>query len=285
MPSECGAGDKHKKIFDLRKILSGVCSTCGSIGYRCKNETAAIASEVEVWKAQQVAELISRFPLAHGLFSKQNTIDGLMLLVAGFARGKPAVAARRAGIFKSVLWGWVKGNFLPSLEPLLRLCLAAEVSLVSVMEGNPVECSSPPPEIKLPRGHASKPSKEKRENALKESLTINPPPSFRSIARALNIDRTTLYRSLPELSARIVERFRQFESFQRSERRRQARELADVLKKELTEKGLPFTRRNFVAAVGKPIIPNRLLYQALIEILPGHEFSANSLSRETQETL
>ncbi len=262
VPSECGASkDKHVTSF-RRKILSGVCSACGSIGYRCRKETATLASEVEVWKAQQVGELIACFPRASGLFLKQNTIDGLISLVATLADGKPAVAARRAGIRKSVLWGWMKGVCLPSLESLLYLCLTAGVSLVSVLEGRATECFCPPHVIK-PAKSRNKTNKEELKNALGEALTVDPPKSLKSIALALGVSRMLLPRYFPELSALVVERFRQFKSLQLSEQHKQVRELGERLKKELIDKRLPLTQGNFEIANGKRIMPTDLLYKIL----------------------
>ncbi|SPQ01858.1 hypothetical protein NBG4_760005 [Candidatus Sulfobium mesophilum] len=48
VPSKCGVSQGRPLILSRRKLLSGVCSTCGSIGYLCRGRTLTIASDVEI---------------------------------------------------------------------------------------------------------------------------------------------------------------------------------------------------------------------------------------------
>jgi hypothetical protein len=151
----------------------GVCSICGSIGYHCNNEDYIIASDAEIWIAQQVAELIANFPDAANKFSKEKLIEGLNSLVDIFANGMSARAARKIGMQKSVIWAWIHGSFLPSLSPLIDLCMAAELSLVSVLMGQPVKCEAPNFEKKPTKTQSTKPLEKDREEALKNGPITN----------------------------------------------------------------------------------------------------------------
>jgi hypothetical protein len=144
---------------------------------------------------------------------------------------------------KSVLWGWMRGQCLPSLGLLLDLCLSVGVSLVSVMKGNPIKCVSPQfkksSKPKFIKGDDKRASKEEREKALKEALTIDPPESLSAISSELTLDDSTLRRQFPELAALVVERFRQFRSSQIVEKHKQSKEIAQRLIEEIAIKGYP----------------------------------------------
>ena len=284
VPSECGNPEQIPLGIEHRKILSGVCSRCGSIGYKCREENTVLTSEIEVWKAQQVAELIALFPSATQLFSKQNTIMGLKALAETFYEGKPAIAARQAGMHKSVLWGWMRRHYLPSLGPLLDICLSVGVSLVSVMKGNPVKCISPQfkksSKSRFVKMDGKRASMKEREKALKEALTIDPPQCLSAISSGLNLHLRTLSKQFPELAALVVERFRLFRSSQTAKNCEQTRVIAQDLIKEITTKGLPTTRRNFQEAAGKHLMPNDRLCKALLEMLPDHRFSNYPISED-----
>ena len=267
MPSTCGASiDQHLKLSS-RKNLVGVCSTCGSICYKCKEEESLRASEVAVWKATQVAELISCFPDVSKLFSQKNTIDGLSAIIASYGDGQSAILARKVGLNKSVLWEWVHGNNHPSFGLFLDLCLAVGVSVVSVLKGCPVECLSPLPELISPKQHAQKATDEKRGELLKQALTITPPESLKAIATTLGVDRKMLRIKFPELSRLVVERFRLFISSQITDKDNLTRETVQRVINELTVNGMPLTLRNFQAAIGKALLPESRLRKFFSEYL------------------
>jgi transcriptional regulator with XRE-family HTH domain len=263
--SQCGA-PKHKHLpLQNRKVLSGVCSTCGSIGYLCRHETPTIESDIEIWKARQIAEFISCFPIATQLFSPEKTIAGLKSLVNTFADGTQAIAARRAGIHKSVLWGWMHGHYLPSIGLLLDLCLSTGVSLTSVMKGQPNKCPSPHfmPDDVIKREQRA--TAKERENTLKEALEASPPLSLGAIAKKLGLCNKTLRNQFPEQVAIAVERYRQFASDEKDKRYRRAIETAQILTNKLESQKLPLTQRNFQNVLGKPLLPKSQLYRVLME--------------------
>jgi hypothetical protein len=265
-PSQCGASYHNHIKRHARKILSGVCSKCGSIGYLCRKEIPQIASETEIWKATQVAELISCLPKASRVFSRENTIAGLNLLVATFADGMPAVAARRAGIHKSVLWGWIQGNFLPSMGPLLNLCLAAGVSLTSVLNGQPIRCPSPHFHHDGIRKDMPKATAEERENALTQALATNPPTSLEAIAKKVGLCRKTLRYQFPEQTDILVKRYQEYKINEKKEENRKKRNLAANIINELISEKLPLTLRNFQLKLGRPLMPQSKLYKVFIDI-------------------
>jgi TniQ len=261
VPSTCEAPAEKQLPLSRRKTIYGVCSTCGSIGYRCRKQPPQTASPDDLWKAQQAGELLSFLPEAQELFSRERTVQGLKSLVEMFAEGKAAVAARHAGMNKSVLWGWVNGNYLPSLGLLLDLCLATGVSLVSVMQGQPVTCASHGILIRQNSDRAQKATALEREESLRRALEGYPPVSLGAVANDLELGARSLRYQFPDLAAQVVERYREFESLRKAERAREQYQLGQSLLRELAVKGLPLTQRNFQELYGKPLMPASRIYQ------------------------
>lgn len=269
--SNCGASADYHVKKSFRKALSGVCRRCGSIGYQCRGKKPEVASEVDIWKARQVGEVIASFPEASQVFSTTTLNTGLRSLVDRFADGKAAIAARRAGIPKSVLWGWLKQNSTPTLGLLLNLCMVAEVSLLSVIKGEPVACESPCIEKASGLKRKKKPTTPEREAALKNALETIPPQSLSSVARDLDLDESVLRRKFPELSSLVTNRYRQFRADQKKQNHESMRQFGLKVIKELKAKDLPLTARNIRAESGHSYGAWTILYRVTTNILAEQE--------------
>ena len=266
--SVCGAERSVYTHKPQKKLLSGVCSKCGSIGYCCRNDTVTTASSVEIWKAQQVAELILHLPKAATIFSQERTIYGLKELVTKSTNGVSAIVANNAGIYKSVLWGWMNGRFPPNLPQLLDICLSTGVSLVSVLKGEPSECECPR-QISIIRAKPRKDraSYEERESALRQALSATPSISIAAVARKLKLHRTTLIGQFPELATRIIKRFSEFRKESSVNRRQHDLEVAGAMIKKLRDAGVPCTHRNFSKLTNQYLLPETSLWVALRKLL------------------
>lgn len=261
VPSRCGADleDKHHNAAN-KKILWGVCASCGSVAYLCRKDNQIKSSDIEVWKAQQLAELISCFPVASGVFSKDNLIKGLNLVTSMIADGKPAILARQAGINKSVLWGWLHGHFTPRLSILLDICLAASVSLVSVMKGFPIKCDSPVYEPRIAKVRMPKPTIEVRENSLRNALNVIPAKSLSEVSKEIGISCKTLCDKFPNLTSKIVENYKTHIATQSMERENKIQEIGNTIMQELIHRGLSLSLRNFQMIAGKVVMPDSRLH-------------------------
>ena len=260
VPSICGAFEDKQRNAANKKILWGVCASCGSVAYLCRKDELIKSSDIEVWKAQQIAELISCFPVASSLFSKSNLIKGLNLVIMMAADGKSAIAARQAGINKSVLWGWLHGYFAPRLSILLELCLAARVSLVSVMKGLPIECDSPIYETRIAKERIPKPTIEVRENALRNALNFIPAKSLSEVSKELGLSSRILCDNFPDLTSTIVENYKNRIASQNMEHEKKIQEMGNKIMQELIRRGLSLSLRNFQMIAGKVVMPDSRLH-------------------------
>jgi len=258
--SKCCSPVNNHLNASSRKVLYGVCSVCGSIGYQCGDEKLITASPVEIWRAQQVAQLISCLPDAENTFTCEGLFSGLNLVIESFAYGSLTVAASRAGIHKSVLWGWINSKHTPSLRLLLDLCMAAGVSLVSVIRGEPISCHCPAINVVPLKLRTEKVAAEQREIKLRSALNAVPPISLSEVSRQLGLESSALRRKFPELSTCVVNRFRQYLSDQKSDRIQKAMEYGQSLIKDFSSRGLSLTSRNIYAETGIFFRQRTLLY-------------------------
>lgn len=263
----CGAESGKRLELFRGKWLPGACMSCGSIAFQCSAQARQNATEVEIWNATQVADLISYFPGTPQLFSRESLASGLSGLIAEYRKGMFCVAARSTRIHKSVVWGWIRGHHLPSLDKLLDLCLAAQMSLTSVLMGAPISCPCPNSDEKPPRPANRKLPKSEREAKLKEEILTFPPRSLASVAAEMGISRKCLQIQFPDLVAKIIERFGQFHRGQSAQKQQKAQALAGKLVKELRAKKMPLTLRNLREASGKFLLPHSRLREALKPIL------------------
>lgn len=258
--STCSAPISQHLSLPSRPTLAGVCSTCGSIGYRCNTKKNRRATFVEIWNAQQISELISKFPVSNKIFSKEKTVEGLNRLIEISTNGNAAAAARKAGINKSSLCGWLKGAHLPGLDHLLSLCVTARVSLVSTLAGDPImiEC----PKYQKPKKQ-KRPSlnKEQMKAELEKSLQSSPPQSLTAIAKKLKIDRTSLPYHYPDLSKSVSQRYANFRTSDIEAKRKAEREFADNIIQNLISTGRSITNRNFQEAARKNYLPQSYIYK------------------------
>jgi len=259
--STCGAEKKYHIKPNFRKVLSGVCSCCGSIGYLCVPDSSRRASPLDLWKAEQVAELISCFPEAKKLFSPRLTIEGLNQIFEKLGNGKPAVAARKAKVSKSLLWGWMNGELAPALEPLLRICLSANVSLVSVLKGKPHECETPKCEWpkKSPRRAPTRLSRSRAEVAARAALESDPPSSLCAVSSSLKTDPNRLRRLCPSLCTLLVQRRRKWIVDQRKRKFIYAKKEFERSARKLKRLGKSVTHRNMCDLLRKPLFPRDLI--------------------------
>lgn len=264
-PSECGRPeDQHLPSFK-RKLLPGVCSRCGSVGYKCRQYPNK-ATNYEILKATHVAELIESLPIAADNYSSAKIIKSLGIIISSVAEGKQAIIARHAGIHKSVVHGIMNEHYLPSLDSLLRLCIAGGMSLVSVMKGVPTAVHAPVQYEKIISKLPLKPSCHERRDRLAQAVSSNPPESLTSISRELGLDATTLRRKFPELTDEIISRYRLFITEKSRQRHEEARKVGEAMIDSLVSKGLPLTHRNFQLLLNKPLMPKSVLYKELSQL-------------------
>lgn len=266
--SKCGSIDSDRLHEQHRKILPGICSRCGSVGYRCRDHDISPASEIEIWKAKQISELISYFPKAKYCFSQQQLSAGLRALATFADDGMYSVTARKAGIHKSVLWGWINEQFNPNLKQLLSLCLLNKISLVSLFEGFAVPCDcpivllEPTPSLKIPKIYA-----QARKDALEIALNADLPQSLTAVANSLNLNSKTLKNQFPNLTKSIINRFKEYQKKENLVRHEQYLSQGKKMIGALSARQMTLTNRNFQTITRQTLGPSSPLWMAIKHLI------------------
>lgn len=229
-----------------------------------------VADQVPLQSGSQTQRYhqVTIFPKASSIFAPELTLSGLRVVVSNSFNGVSAVAANSAGIYKSVLWGWMKGLYQPNLPQLLDLCLSAGVSLVSVLKGAPSDCKCPPliPSRKMTPKKKIVSYKE-RESALQQALASKTPISLPKVASKLELDRKTLKNQFPELSSCITERFIKYQKQLKLKHLQHNEGDALVMINKLRTAGIPCTHRNFRQMTNQLLLPNNPLWLAITKLL------------------
>jgi hypothetical protein len=194
----CGAPRSEQLRVANRPNLPGVCSLCGSIGFRC-NALPRPAFEDELWVAAKARDLLALTDRQVASLSPESLRKGLSVVVEQAFEGMPVVASRRARLGRSTVLRWLQEPLLPSLPALMQFALAAEASIVELLRG----------EYHCTRRISSESVSNLRERtyirhdwhaieaALSAALTAQDALSVAAIARSLGVDESALRRRYP----------------------------------------------------------------------------------------
>ena len=128
----CGAPLSERLKPHQRPTLSGICTHCGSIGYKCAHLEVEEASAESVWVAAQVEQLLAAGD-APGI-TQETLLKGLRTLVNESFGGSVVRAAVESGMSRGLVCTWLKGA-KPGLPWVVQLCFHAGVSIAALARG------------------------------------------------------------------------------------------------------------------------------------------------------
>jgi hypothetical protein len=131
----CGAPASERLPLQKRPTLGGVCSQCGSVGFKCVDETPLAADREEIWVAHQVASLIAVPREVSANFTPESFRQGLNEVVQSTYGGSVVRASRDAGLSRASVCTWSRGA-KPSLPWILQLCFHACADVVAMLGGS-----------------------------------------------------------------------------------------------------------------------------------------------------
>lgn len=191
--SLCGAPDSARLEKGCQPSLEGVCTLCGSIGFRCmEGHKPEAATDVEVWQAEQVANLLALAPSQSATLSVESMRAGLKEVVDARFDGKSVQPSLDAGLARAVLWSWLEGKFRPSIGGLLKFCAHAECDLVALLQGRFLHRPAPAgnsAELPSRRAYRRNPlGVEEIRARILEAASMEPPLSGAQLSKSLGMD-------------------------------------------------------------------------------------------------
>lgn len=198
----CGAPPTERLPINRRVSLPGVCSTCGSIGYRCTH-SSELATAREIWVAQQAGRLLALTAEESAALTREALTAGLRDLVAVRFDGKPVRAAVQAKLARATALHWLESDEPVELPALFELAYLADADVRELFRGRYVELAKGD---EFPRdGTLSRILQHRYERhdwgpvhaALLQAANDDTAPSLRSVLRRFGVDASQARRTYP----------------------------------------------------------------------------------------
>lgn len=212
------------------------------------------------WCAEQIEMLLALAPTLTNIPDRTRIDEGLTVVLEQISQGRKMTFARLVGLSEKMVGDWFYHQQLPSVENLLRVCFAVNLSLQDFLLKKPMICSlrSEGTRGLWSRGsrqHARGFWKSDQVRAMLEAIAMSeeiPPPSLKAVARRLGGDPDSLKTYHPVPSQTISARYAVYMSAKKQTTEQQ--HCAEVQKAvdQLIEQNIPPTGRNVALILSKP---------------------------------
>lgn len=198
---DCGASISARLPLWDRPALKGVCSQCGTLGFRCIATPPRPADVNAVFVAKQVERVIALYQAWKAPLDPATLVLGIRKVVDAVYGGKPARASVRCGFDKKTVSTWLRET-RPSFASVLQLCFHAAADPVRLLQGHHERCDDAPinrggaTPVLHERAHGSISIETLRERLLAAARS-ELPPSMRAFARANGVSEVYPPRRLP----------------------------------------------------------------------------------------
>lgn len=213
------------------------------------------------WCVEQVGTLLTLVPTLTDLPSRARIDEGLPVLLEQISQGRKMTFARLTGLSPAMVGDWFYLQQLPSVESLLRICFAVNLSIQEFLLGKqPITCSLRSEEMPYLQGqHAHRFARGFWKSAqIREKLEaiamseVMAPPSLKAVARSLGGDPASLKKYHPSPCRAISERYAAYANVKRVATEQQhCDEVQDAVHR-LIEQNIPPTGRNVALILTKP---------------------------------
>lgn len=204
----CGADGDERLGVARRPALRSVCSTCGTLGFRCSTEDAQPADSEEVWVAEQVGGLLALGDDQLAEMTPTTLQRGLQQVVEHVYGGSVVRAAVKASLCRASVSNWSRGIGRPSLSALMQLCLHAKADLTALLSGNFVSSGqgdgrSTQHRVVKRQYVRARLNDEQMRAALDAAAQEPEPPSMSCLGARLGINMEVARRKFPEEAGRL----------------------------------------------------------------------------------
>ncbi|MEW9181127.1 TniQ family protein [Bacillus mycoides] len=264
----CPHCNKNPPILH-RSIINGYCSLCK--GWLGKYQPASNILDInqENFKSKNIEELLTLDTV-----NLKKVSQSLQKLIEEVTNGNVTEFARLMSIPKVTMWDWVKGERVPSLEGLLRICFQLEISIKELLTNGKVffDCAQGKAKEKiLLQSTISKRRKinpDLLQKKLEGYIESDENFSLSEISKRIGYDRKLLYQHCPEQCKRIVESYKKYCEKQSLERKETVASLVQVAVEELIRNDIYPSRRSVEKRLGKSaVLREKYIQQVWKEII------------------
>ena len=211
------------------------------------------------WCTEQVGVLLALVPTLTNIPSRARIDEGLPALLEQISQGRKMTFARLVGLSDKMVGSWFYLRQLPSVENLLRVCFAVNLSLQELLMQEQITCSLRPERTQeLWSGHHRQTVrgfwKSDQIRKTLEAIAVNEevsPPSLNAVARQLGCDAHSLKVYHPVPSQMISARYTAYmQTKAQTTIEQHCREVQDAVN-HLIEQGIPPTTRNVALILSK----------------------------------
>ena len=241
---------------------SGYCPHCQ--GWLGSSETKQKEHEREGawlhWCADQVGSLLALAPTTTNAPSRSRIEEGLPAILEQMSQGRKMTFARLVGLSPKMVGDWFYHQQLPSVENLLRVCFAVNLSLQDLLLEKQFVCSLRSKETlplwesrhrRASRGFWKSEQIRQKLETIALSAQI-PPPSLKAVARQLGGDPHSLKTYHPGPSQAISDRYAAYMSAKKLATEQQLCAEVQEAVRQLIEQNIPPTGRNVALVLSKP---------------------------------
>lgn len=255
----CG---KHSVRHDTGIVVPGWCTRCGGFLGEAK---APPASPRQLWVARQVEDWIAKQTASTGGAAAGAVPDTVNKLILELDGGHYAPFAKRLGVAKSTVHGWLRNGSLPSLDAYLAMAAHTGLNLDRVIRGDVADWKSSATDIQLAMDFSLAGPSDKRPAArtldwtriraeLDSFLKLPEPISVAEAGRRLGIDDRHLYLRANAQARALGERWKHFLARRKSSNREIVlAHVRDALP-DILDAGMPFNLTSVRQVVPAPVL-------------------------------
>lgn len=227
-------------------VVPGWCTRCGAF---LGDAEAPAAEAADLWIARQVEDWIAKQSDLQTMPTPQTLLDTLNTLILGLDGGQYSRFARRLGVSKTSVHGWLRLGVLPRIDAYLAMALHSGLSLDDVIRGH-VKNWKPKASTQVAMAFDLVQSKKKAAPrdydwpAIRASLAgfLKQPESI-SVAEAcrrLQVDERRVYLQANDLARAIAARWKQHQSSLAAAKLSEAKGHLRTTYQSLQREGRPF---------------------------------------------
>lgn len=241
-------------------VVPGWCSHCG---WFLGDAEAAPAAPEEMWIARQVGDWIAEQADLETTPSKEAVREALETIILKLDGGRYGSFARRLGVGKSSVHGWLYKGVVPSLDAYLQVAAHGGIPLTLLMQGDVTDWTPPDTNLQLgllPEvGRAVRPMPRTHDwgairQELERMLKLEEPISVAEAGRRLGVDDRHLYLRVNDLARALGERWKRHLRNRQRANREQAKAAVKAACRQLIESGQGCSLREV-----RQIVPGEVL--------------------------